>query len=149
MGTFINAISMNLIISSPADLDRAAREFLAAIGRDRHIAFIAPMGSGKTTFIAAICRALDMEEEATSPTFSIVNEYRSPQDGRIFHFDFYRVEDPAEIEDLGLDEYFDSPALCLMEWPEAAAAFLPDDTRFFRIAVNPDESRVISELDPD
>ena len=91
-----------------------------------------------------------------SPTFSIINEYRveSPAEAadspagqfpvsRIFHFDFYRIDDPAEAIDLGLDEYFDSDALCLMEWPDNVAGLLPDDTLRVEIRVNPDDSRSI------
>ncbi len=134
---------MEIIVENEGCLDSAAAEFLAALGPRTHVAFRAPMGAGKTTFISAVCRTLGMEEEATSPTFSIVNEYRGG--GRtVYHFDFYRIEDVREAIDLGLDEYFDSGALCLMEWPDVAEALLPDDTVTAEITVLPDESRKIT-----
>ena len=133
---------MEIIVENEGCLDSAAAEFLAALGPRTHVAFRAPMGAGKTTFISAVCRALGMEE-ATSPTFSIVNEYRGG--GRtVYHFDFYRIDDVREAIDLGLDEYFDSGALCLMEWPDVAEALLPDDTVTAEITVLPDESRKIT-----
>ncbi len=137
---------MEIIIESPEDIDRAAREFLDWLGERRHVAFLAPMGTGKTTLIAAVCRRLGMADEASSPTFSIVNEY-APASGTgrgVFHFDFYRIDDPAEVEDLGLDEYFESGALCLMEWPEIAGPFLPEDTVVVRMETLPDGRRRLS-----
>lgn len=134
---------MEIIVENEGRLDAAAAEFLAVLGPRTHVAFRAPMGAGKTTFISAVCRALGMEEEATSPTFSIVNEYRGG--GRtVYHFDFYRIDGVREAIDLGLDEYFDSGALCLMEWPDVAEALLPDDTVTVEITVLPDESRKIT-----
>lgn len=134
---------MEIIVENEGCLDSAAAEFLAALGPRTHVAFRAPMGVGKTTFISAVCRTLGMEEEATSPTFSIVNEYCGG--GRtVYHFDFYRLDDVREAVDLGLDEYFDSGALCLMEWPDVAEPLLPDDTVTAEITVLPDESRKIT-----
>ena len=119
---------MKIRIASESELDRAAREFIDAIGSNRHIAFQGQMGAGKTTFISALCRALGVSDDVSSPTFSIINEYRTSEGKPIYHFDFYRIEDHREAMDLGLDDYFDSGALCLMEWPENVADFLPDDT---------------------
>lgn len=134
---------MEIIVENEGCLDSAAAEFLAALGPRTHVAFRAPMGAGKTTFISAVCRALGMEEEATSPTFSIVNEYRGG--GRtVYHFDFYRIDDVREAIDLGLDEYFDSGALCMMEWPENVDGFLPDDTLHVGISVEADGTRKIT-----
>jgi len=93
---------MEIIVENGGCLDAAAAEFIAALGSRTHVAFRAPIGAGKTTFISAVCRALGMEEEATSPTFSIVNEYRGA--GRtVYHFDFYRLDDVREAADLGLE----------------------------------------------
>ena len=119
---------MKITIPALSEIDRVAGEFLSAIGSRRHVAFHAPMGGGKTTFIAALCRALGVEDDVNSPTFSIINEYRTKENSPVFHFDFYRIDDDRQACDLGLDEYFDSGALCLMEWPENVEAFLPDDT---------------------
>lgn len=138
---------MEIKIKTTEDLGRAAERFLEATAGVRHIAFHAGMGAGKTTFIAAICAVMRMEDEATSPTFSIVNEYQgSDADGKlrkIYHFDFYRIETPEETLDLGLDDYFDSDSLCLMEWPENVADFLPDDTLHVDIRVEDDGARTV------
>jgi len=135
---------MKITIATEDEIDRAAREFLAAVGDRRHIAFHAPMGAGKTTFTSAVCRVLGVEDDITSPTFSIINEYRDREDCPIFHFDFYRIDNDAQAIDLGLDEYFDSGALCLMEWPENVYRFLPDDTVDVSIAVVDDGTREIT-----
>ncbi len=134
---------MKIEIENIEQIDAGAREFLRVIGDRRHIAFHASMGAGKTTFISALCRAMGVEDETTSPTFSIVNEYRDRDDKRIFHFDFYRIETPEETLDLGLDDYFDSGALCLMEWPENVEDFLPDDLLDVYIDVDEKGSRTI------
>ncbi len=135
---------MTITVKSEKDIDRAAREFLDAAGTRRHIAFHAPMGAGKTTFTSAICRVLGVTDDVSSPTFSIINEYRDRDNRTVFHFDFYRIDNDAQAADLGLDEYFDSGALCLMEWPENAEAFLPDDTLAVSIGVLDDGSRIIT-----
>lgn len=139
-------MKINISISNIEDLPRAAAEFVAAMGDNRHFAFHAPMGAGKTTFISALCAALGSEDEASSPTFSIVNEYAVAPGGsdKIYHFDFYRVETVEELLDMGLDDYWDSGSVCLMEWPENALGFLPDDTVDVRIEVLPDDSRMLT-----
>lgn len=126
---------MNINIPSLEVIDSVAADFLKEVGTQRHIAFHAPMGGGKTTFIAALCRALGVSDDVNSPTFSIINEYRDADCQPIYHFDFYRIEDDSQALDLGLDEYFDSGALCLMEWPENVEAHLPDDTLHVKINV--------------
>ena len=132
-------------IAGLEDLDRAAREFLEAIGDAALVAFYAPMGAGKTTFTTAICKALGVQEDAiSSPTFAIVNEYRSGTGAPIYHFDFYRIERPEEALDIGLYDYLDSGDLCLMEWPENIEALLPEETLRVNISVNPDGSRTVS-----
>lgn len=138
---------MEIKINNERELPRAAAEFAGALGSRRIIAFEAPMGAGKTTFIAALCRHLGVTDDVNSPTFSLINEYRDDRDRPIYHFDFYRIESEAEALDLGLDEYFDSGALCLMEWPGRVAPLLPDDTLTVTITVNADGSRVIKMND--
>jgi len=134
-------------IQSLADLPRAAREFLDALSpEDRIIAFHAPMGAGKTTFTTALCQALGVREDAvSSPTFAIVNEYRTGAGDPLYHFDFYRIERLEEALDIGLYDYLDSGALCLIEWPENIEPLLPEETLHVRIDVNPkDGSRTLS-----
>ena len=134
-----------ITIAGLAQLDQAAQEFLRAIGEHNLIAFYAPMGAGKTTFITAVCKALGVEEDAiSSPTFAIVNEYRGWGGRPIFHFDFYRIEQPAEALDIGLYDYLDSGELCLMEWPENVEALLPEETLQVHIEVAPDGTRTLS-----
>lgn len=132
-------------IAGLEDLDRAAKEFLKAIGDASLVAFYAPMGAGKTTFTTAVCKALGVQEDAiSSPTFAIVNEYRGGAGQPIYHFDFYRIERPEEALDIGLYDYLDSGDLCLMEWPENIEALLPEETLKVSISVNPDGSRTLS-----
>ena len=134
-----------IVIRDLQDLERAAKEFLQAIGNQRLVAFYAPMGAGKTTFITALCKVLGVQEDAvSSPTFAIVNEYRAADGAPIFHFDFYRIEHPEEALDIGLYDYLDSGAICLMEWPENIAALLPEETLPVHISVNPDGTRTLS-----
>ena len=132
-------------IAGLEDLDRAAGEFLKAIGDNTLIAFYAPMGAGKTTFTTAVCKALGVQEDAiSSPTFAIVNEYRGGKGQPIYHFDFYRIERPEEALDIGLYDYLDSGCLCLMEWPENIEGLLPEETLKVSISVQPDGSRLLS-----
>lgn len=131
-------------IAGLEDLERAAREFLEAVGDTRLIAFYAPMGAGKTTFATALCRVLGVEADAvSSPTFAIVNEYLSVSGERIYHFDFYRIDKPAEALDIGLYDYLDSGDLCLMEWPENIEPLLPEETLRVHIRVEADGSRTL------
>lgn len=127
-------------ISSLADLDAAAKEFVASMGDETIYAFYGDMGAGKTTFIRALSKALGVEEdEANSPSFSIINEYRSDTTAElIYHFDLYRLESVEEALEIGVEDYFDSGALCLLEWPERIEPLLPDDTVKVTIKVDPD-----------
>ena len=137
-----------IVIKDLEDLGRAAQAFLEAIGEHTLVAFYAPMGAGKTTFTTAVCKALGVEEDAiSSPTFAIVNEYRGREGRPIFHFDFYRIDNPAEALDIGLYDYLDSGCLCLMEWPENIEGLLPEDTLKVSISVQPDGSRLLSWQD--
>ena len=134
-----------IVIKDLEDLGRAAQAFLEAIGEHTLVAFYAPMGAGKTTFTTAVCKALGVEEDAiSSPTFAIVNEYRGREGRPIFHFDFYRIDNPAEALDIGLYDYLDSGCLCLMEWPENIEGLLPEETLKISISVQPNGSRLLS-----
>ena len=134
-----------IIIKDLQDLDRAAGEFLEEIGDNRIIALYAPMGAGKTTFTTALCKRLGVVEDAvSSPTFAIVNEYRTSSGEPMYHFDFYRITKLQEAVDIGFFDYIDSGDLCIMEWPENIEDILPEETLRVSIKVLPDESRVIS-----
>ena len=127
------------------EIDSAARRFLKETDGHRLIAFHAPMGAGKTTFTAALCRAKGVREDAvSSPTFAIVNEYRTADGEPLFHFDFYRITRLEEALDIGLYDYLDSGCLCLMEWPENVEGLLPEDTLHVDIAVAEDGTRVLT-----
>ena len=134
-----------IIIKGLEDLERAAQAFLKEIGDHTLVAFYAPMGAGKTTFTTAVCKVLGVQEDAvSSPTFAIVNEYRGGQGQPIFHFDFYRIDKPAEALDIGMYDYLDSGELCLMEWPENIEGLLPEETLKVHISVQADGSRLLS-----
>lgn len=142
---FAPGMEHRIEISSLEGLDAAAARFLDEIGDNRIIAFYAPMGAGKTTFTTAVCRVLGVREDAvSSPTFSIVNEYRTAAGDSVFHFDFYRITKIAEALDIGFYDYIDSGALCLMEWPENIEEILPEETLRIRIAVSPDGTRTLT-----
>ena len=134
-----------LQIKDLSRIDEAARRFLQETAGHRLIAFDAPMGAGKTTFTAAICRALGVEGDAVgSPTFAIVNEYRTGTGAPMYHFDFYRIESAAEALDIGFYDYIDSGCLCVMEWPENIGEILPEETLRVGIVVEPDGTRTLT-----
>ena len=135
-------------IKSLGEIDSAAEEFLRLTHGHSLIAFYAPMGAGKTTFISAVCRCLGVRSDAVgSPTFAIINEYRTPSDEAIYHFDFYRITKDSEALDIGLYDYLDSGSLCLMEWPENVESLLPEETLRVSISVLDDGSRELSWTD--
>ena len=135
---------MEIIIKDIEDMPRAAAEFLMAIGDNKIIALRGKMGAGKTTLVAELMRQLKMDNEASSPTFAIANEYYSSETGQtVYHFDFYRLESSGEAYDIGIEDYWDSGNLCLMEWTENIEDILPDETLFVEIEEQLDGSRVI------
>ncbi|MBR4659998.1 MAG: tRNA (adenosine(37)-N6)-threonylcarbamoyltransferase complex ATPase subunit type 1 TsaE [Bacteroidales bacterium] len=133
----------SITIAGTEGLQKAAREFLEAVGDNRIIAFYGQMGAGKTTFITALCRELGVSEAVTSPTFTIVNEYLDGGGESVFHFDFYRIKRLAEAVDIGLFEYFDSGCFCLMEWPEMIEELLPEETLKVQILVEDEKTRML------
>jgi tRNA threonylcarbamoyladenosine biosynthesis protein TsaE len=134
-----------VIIKNTEDLDRAAAEFIGKIGDNRILAFYGSMGAGKTTFITALCKALGVNDVVNSPTFTIVNEYRTSTGRSVYHFDFYRLNKISEAQDIGFEEYlYETDGLCVIEWPEVVEELLPDETLRIHITVNPDESRTLS-----
>jgi tRNA threonylcarbamoyladenosine biosynthesis protein TsaE len=119
---------MEIKIDSLENIREAAREFINNMGEHTVFAFYGKMGAGKTTFIKAVCEELGVEEVITSPTFAIVNEYRSAKtEELIYHFDFYRIKKLDEVYDMGYEDYFYSGALCFLEWPELIEDILPGD----------------------
>lgn len=106
------------------DLERVAKACVEQ-AQYRSLLFYGEMGVGKTTLIKEIVKVLGSTDEVSSPTFSIVNEYQS-NSYRIFHFDFYRIDDEEEVYDIGFEDYFEDPLdWQLMEWPELIPNLLP------------------------
>lgn len=135
---------MELRIDNIDSIREAARQFVAATGENTVFAFYGKMGAGKTTFIKAICEELGVEDVITSPTFAIVNEYRSDTTGElIYHFDFYRIKKIEEVYDMGYEDYFYSGALCFIEWPELIEELLPEEAVKVTIEENADGSRIV------
>lgn len=136
---------MQIKINSITDIPTAASQLLEAIGDRTIVALRGGMGAGKTTLTSEMMRILKMDDEASSPTFAIVNEYHSSETAQtVYHFDFYRIESPAEAFDIGIEDYWESGNLCLMEWAENIADILPEDTLFVDIEELPDSSRLIT-----
>lgn len=127
-------------------LPEAAREFINSLGDRTVVTFKGEMGAGKTTFINEVCRQLGVETDATSsPTFALVNEYRSDTTAElIYHFDLYRLEDFDEALDMGIEDYLDCGALCLIEWPDIIDPILPNDVVEVSLTVAPDGTRVLT-----
>ncbi len=137
---------MKIIVKSESDLLPAARELLKAFPEGRVFAFYGDMGAGKTTFIKAICHSLGVMDIVQSPTFSIINEYKTSTGESIFHFDFYRIKKLEEVFDIGYEDYIYSGDYCFVEWPELIESLLPDDA--IRIRISGDPERMIESLTP-
>ena len=136
---------MTIPIKDLDHIEEAAREFIGQMGDDTVFAFYGKMGAGKTTFIKALCKLLGVEDEVNSPTFAIINEYRSQTTAELlYHFDFYRIKKLEEVYDLGYEDYFYSGALCFIEWPELVEELLPLDAKKVTITENSDGSRTIT-----
>ena len=136
---------MTLTIASLAQIHNVAKQFIDNIGTGKVFAFYGKMGSGKTTFIKAICEELGVTDVITSPTFAIVNEYHSEQTSKpIFHFDFYRIKKLEEVYDMGYEDYFYSGSLCFLEWPELIEEILPTDVVKVKIEEQADGSRTLT-----
>ena len=133
-----------LTIKNLDQIQETARQFIKLMGDNTVFAFHGNMGAGKTTFIKAVCEELGVTDVISSPTFAIVNEYRSDETGElIYHFDFYRIKKLSEVYDMGYEDYFYSGALCFIEWPELVEELLPGDAVKVTIEELEDGSRVI------
>ena len=136
---------MEIKIQSLDHIHEAAREFIAAMGDNAVFALYGKMGAGKTTFVKALCQELGVEDVVTSPTFAVINEYRSDIAGElIYHFDFYRIKKLEEVYDMGYEDYFYSGALCFIEWPELIEELLPGKTVRVTIEELEDGSRKLT-----
>lgn len=126
------------------NITEVARKFIDEIGKNRIFLFDGEMGAGKTTFIAEVCRLLGADDDFGSPTFSLVNEYADKEGRPIYHFDFYRIDNPQEALEIGVEDYFYSGNLCFVEWPDRLGNLIPEEAVVVRIEENPDNSRKIS-----
>lgn len=123
-------------IHSEEELPEVADALLDALNGRTVVALRGEMGAGKTTLIRAVADALGVEDQVTSPTFALVNQYEGANGERLFHFDFYRIDDEREAFDLGYEEYFYSGDLCFVEWPEKIESLLPEEVVEVRIRVD-------------
>lgn len=128
------------ITFSLEEIDSAAKQVLAS-GPKNIILFHGEMGAGKTTFIKALARQLGVTDMTGSPTFSLVNEYGTEDGLTLYHFDLYRIKSEEEAYDMGIDEYFYSGNLCLIEWPEKTPNLIPLDHTAISLTTLPDGRR--------
>lgn len=123
--------------SSVEELSGIAKALLEKYPEKRIFAFFGEMGAGKTTLIKKISEALDVQDNVSSPTFALINEYHTSRDEPVYHFDFYRLKNISEALDLGYEDYFYSGNYCLIEWPGLIETLLPDGT--VKVEINVDE----------
>ncbi|SNT26086.1 tRNA threonylcarbamoyladenosine biosynthesis protein TsaE [Ekhidna lutea] len=126
------------------ELQEVARKLISNFGHLKVWCFDAEMGAGKTTLTKAICRELGVQDEMSSPTFSIVNEYLTDKNQDIYHFDFYRLKDMEEAMDIGVEDYLFSGNLCLLEWPQIIEPLLPDEYLQINIKLVGDNTRSLT-----
>ncbi|MCL2414852.1 MAG: tRNA (adenosine(37)-N6)-threonylcarbamoyltransferase complex ATPase subunit type 1 TsaE [Bacteroidales bacterium] len=131
-------------ITNLEQLPAVAKELLTVFPENRVFGFYAEMGAGKTTFIKALCNELGVADVVNSPTFAIINEYRTRQHQPIFHFDFYRLKTLKEASDLGCEEYFYSGNYCFLEWTELVEPLLPQDFLKIQIIISDSKNRLLS-----
>lgn len=129
---------MEIRVQDIQELPDAAKQLLNFASGEKIFLFEGNMGAGKTTFIKAICEHLGVKDSISSPTYSLVNEYESPE-GRVFHFDFFRIKNEGEAYDMGFEEYLYSGNYCFIEWPEKIAGLWPDN--YIEVLIDQDEER--------
>ena len=135
---------MKILIKDKRHLSAAAKKFLKHTGENKIFAFYGSMGSGKTTIIKAICEVLGAVDIVSSPSFTLVNEYRTSKGEILYHIDFYRIKKQEEVFDFGLEEYLAGDTYCFMEWPELIEEILPYETVKVKISVDDNEQRILS-----
>jgi tRNA threonylcarbamoyladenosine biosynthesis protein TsaE len=134
-------MDLNFTVS---EIENTASNFLDTIKGKNVIAFTGEMGAGKTTFITAVCKALNVIGTISSPTFSIINQYKTANGGLIYHMDLYRLKNEQEALNAGVEDCLYSGDICLVEWPEKAPNIFPDDTLHIKIILLDDNTRKLS-----
>jgi tRNA threonylcarbamoyladenosine biosynthesis protein TsaE len=124
------------------ELPEIAKEVIKS-AKNKVLLFYGEMGVGKTTLIKEIVKQLGSLDNVSSPTFSLVNEYHTINDEKVYHFDFYRINNENEALDIGIEEYFYSDCWCLIEWPEKVKNLVPLKSVTITITANNDQSRTI------
>jgi tRNA threonylcarbamoyladenosine biosynthesis protein TsaE len=137
---------MYIEINDISEIRLAARRFLSEMGNNKIFAFYGEMGTGKTTFIKAVCEEMGVCEIVTSPTFAIINEYHTDKGEVVYHFDFYRIDKLEEVFDFGCEDYFYSGNVCFIEWPELVEPLLPPDAVKISITETENGGRVVSSI---
>ena len=125
-----------------SELPLVAKEVLAK-SKYKIVLFYGEMGSGKTTLIKEIVKQLNVLDNVSSPTFSLVNEYHTQDNESVYHFDFYRIDDETEALDMGIEEYFYSNSWCLIEWPNKVENLLPLKSTNITISIDNDQQRTL------
>lgn len=135
---------MDIVINDKRHLASAAKKILKYSGDKKIFAFYGSMGAGKTTIIKSICEALGAVDIINSPTFTLVNEYKTSHGESLYHIDFYRIRKQEEVFDFGIEEYLTGESYCFMEWPELVEDILPEGMVSVRITVGENEERLLS-----
>jgi tRNA threonylcarbamoyladenosine biosynthesis protein TsaE len=135
---------MEIIIKNKRQLHSAVKKLLDQTKGKRIYAFYGAMGAGKTTIIKALCEFLGAADLVSSPTFTLVNEYRTTGGESLYHIDFYRIKKHDEVFDFGIEEYLTGEKYCFMEWPELVEDILPEETVRVRISVGENKERTLS-----
>lgn len=130
-------------IENTDSLQSVAAEFIRTYPECRIFAFTGELGSGKTTFIKALCRELGVTDLVSSPSFAIIHEYQSEQYGKLYHFDFYRMEKLEEAFDIGYEDYFYSGNYCFIEWADKAEPLIPSGAIHIHISVSENSGRIL------
>jgi tRNA threonylcarbamoyladenosine biosynthesis protein TsaE len=130
-------------MAAPDQAAAVARAVLQALPDRRVFALHGVLGAGKTTLVKAFCQQLGVTDRTSSPSFALVNEYRTGTGDRVYHLDLYRLRDPGELEAIGFTEYVDSGHYCFIEWPELAGGLLPADAVHLFLEVLADGGRRI------
>lgn len=141
---------MNTVLElrRPEDAAEVAAALLRACPGRRVFTFNGPMGVGKTTLIKALCASLGVEVGMASPSYSIVNEYRTLDGNTVYHFDLYRLNKAEELEGIGFTEYLDSGHYCFIEWPELGQGSYPPDTVNINMNMTEDDTRSLEVVQP-